>query len=102
MMSNQNDELEEIETLLFDAIDSGNLETVKKIFLKGVNNNQCLLNFGYTPLEYAVEKGELSIVQSMLSTGCLPRSRQNGTRCKVLLLHLLFDLRDRENPNNQE
>ncbi|MUG98766.1 hypothetical protein F7734_43330 [Scytonema sp. UIC 10036] len=69
MMSNQNDEPEEIETLLFDAIDSGDLETVKKILWKGVNNNQCLFNFGYTPLEYAVEKGELSIVQTMLSTG---------------------------------
>jgi uncharacterized protein len=52
-----------------EAIDNKNLEEMKKLLARGVSSFRCICDLGYTPMEYAVEKGDLEIVRVLISSG---------------------------------
>jgi uncharacterized protein len=62
-------ELNNAAIALFDAIDSDNLEKIRLSLLKPLSSFQYMSQFGYTPLEYAVEKGSLKSVEFLISKG---------------------------------
>jgi uncharacterized protein len=62
-------ELNNVAIALFDAIDSDNLEKIRLSLLYPLSSFQYMSQFGYTPLEYAVEKGSLKSVEFLISTG---------------------------------
>jgi len=69
IMFPEDEQEQSIESEFLEAIDVNDLEKVKKLLAKGVNGFRCICDFGYTPMEYAVEKGNLEIVQVLISSG---------------------------------
>jgi len=59
----------DMDTALYLAVKSGNLEEVKKIIKKGVNINALLYSDDYTALIYASENGNSDIVKFLINAG---------------------------------
>jgi ankyrin repeat protein len=65
----EDSELNTVGIALFDAIDNDDIEKIRLSILYPLNLSQYMSQFGYTPLEYAVEKGSLKSVEFLISTG---------------------------------